>query len=229
MIHAQTVLPENPSEDTLRCVVAQMPRELFAPRAAFSSDMRLIGQFMDLRKRIFALGKGWKVWISGQSDLDQYDRPDTIYVVALKHATDTVVGGARLIRTDNVAGAAGHAMFSYMIRDACRGLLDGLPFDLCTDVPPVDSGVWELTRLVTDGTPGAGAAVLRAANAYLATQTAEHCLFLGPVGFQKMARSMGFTPRTIGPICGNRDGRFQAFACPVLYGDHHHKSRGRGT
>lgn len=220
MTHAEIDMLDPQSENGVICVVAQMPQELFSPRAAFSSDMRIIGQFMDLRKRVFALQKGWKVWISGQTDLDQYDRPDTIYVVALQQATNTVVGGARLIRTDNVAGTPDHTMFSYMIRDACRGLLDGLPFDLCSDVPPVDCGVWELTRLVTDGTTGAGSAVLRAANAYLATQKAERCLFLGPVGFQKMARSMGFTPRTIGPICGNRDGRFQAFACPVLHGDH---------
>ncbi len=181
--------------------------------------MRLIGHFLDLRKRVFALGKGWKVWISGQTDLDQYDRPDSVYIIALLEGTNMVVGGARLVRTDSVAGAADHGLFSYMIRDACRGLLDGLPVDLCTGVPPVDRGTWELTRLVTDGTPGAGAAVLQASNAFLASQRADSCLFLGPIGFQKMARSMGFTPTTIGPICGNNDGRFQAFACPVIYED----------
>ncbi|MHA6268358.1 acyl-homoserine-lactone synthase [Aliiroseovarius sp. CAU 1755] len=217
MTHIQTDLLETRSKDGVSCVTAQMPQELFSPRAAFSSEMRLISQFLDLRKRVFALNKGWKVWISGQTDLDQYDRPDTVYIIAVAKGTNVVVGGARLVCTNSEAGAADHGLFSYMIRDACRGLLDGLPIDLCTEIPPVDRGTWELTRLVTDGTAGAGAAVLRAANAYLAKQEAERCLFLGPVGFQKMARSMGYAPTKIGPICGNRDGRFQAFACPVLY------------
>jgi acyl homoserine lactone synthase len=109
----------------------------------------------------------------------------------------------------------GRLIYSYMIRDACRGLLPGLPSNLCELPPPVDPGTWELTRLVADGRPNVGVAILEAANAWLRGNGGKDCLFLAPPRLRRMAEVLGYAPRMLGPVLQNAEGKFHVFACAV--------------
>ena len=102
-----------------------------------------------------------------------------------------------------------------MIRDAHRGLLPGMPTNLCHDEPPVDPQAWELTRFAALPVPGLAEAILEASNEYLHDVGATDCLFLGPPAFLRMASRLGWTPRPMGDLVSNDDGKFLAFACAV--------------
>lgn len=172
----------------------------------------LVTRFLELRKSVFVDQMHWDLYHRQAMEFEQYDYFGAVYVIA--HRAGEVVGGARLIRTDWKFGS-GKLVYSYMIRDAYLDNLPGLPRDLCTDEPPVDPDVWELTRL-TATEPGVAERVLTATNEFLRTIDAKRCLFLGPPAFMRMAQRMGYSPEPMGAITGNRDGRFLAFACNVL-------------
>src|SRR5690606_24724789 len=70
---------------------------------------------------------------------DQYDTPASRWLVV--HDYGQVLGGLRLTPTTARCG-----IYSYMIRDAQRGLLDSIPFDLLDFPAPVDPHIWEVTR-----------------------------------------------------------------------------------
>jgi acyl homoserine lactone synthase len=103
-----------------------------------------------------------------------------------------------------------------MIKDACDGLLDGMPNNLCFETPPQSADIWELTRLASIGGLDIARSILRATNAFLVKENAKTCLFLGPPAFLRMASGMGFNPVKLGPIVKNKDGGFLAFSCAVL-------------
>ncbi|WP_330447732.1 hypothetical protein FLP41_01715 (plasmid) [Paracoccus marcusii] len=87
-------------------------------------------------------------------EFEQYDTFDTVYVIA--HRDGRAIGGARLKRTDCSFGG-GKVVYSYMIRDAHRGLLPGMPTNLCRDEPrrPAGVGTDALCRPARTG-PGRG-------------------------------------------------------------------------
>lgn len=176
-------------------------------------------QFLSLRKRVFVDAMQWSLFHDDDLEFEQYDNYGrTTYVIA--HRGNEVIGGARLLRTDTVLGSAGGLQYSYMIRDACLGLLPNMPTALCEGEAPVSGRIWELTRLVSDSKdPSVNQAILSATNEYLWEIGASECLFLGPPAFMKMAKRMGFTPKPLGKIQGNKDGRFLAFGCDVIQPD----------
>lgn len=191
--------------DDIEITVINLPRDL--------KNFHLVAAFFEYRKTIFVDRMAWPLHNAEGIEFEQYDSfNDTAYVVA--HRGTTVVGGARLKRTDAIS-CSGKIRYSYMIRDAHLGLLEGMPEDLCYDEPPVDEHCWELTRLANEPIPGLSERILEAANNYLFRMGAKECLFLGPPAFMRMATKLGWTPKALGGIVGNKDGRFLAFACPV--------------
>lgn len=185
--------------------VVELPADL--------GDYDLVQKFMRFRRDVFVDRMGWGLHHAEGIEFEQYDTFDTVYVIA--HRDREVIGGARLRRT-NALNGRGTVVYSYMIRDACLGLLPGMPTNLCDNTPPVDPRIWELTRFAATREAGVAEAVLRAANDYLLTRGAVQCLFLGPPAFMRMARSLGWTPEPMGAVVGNRDGRFLAFCCTVI-------------
>lgn len=175
-------------------------------------EWELVPKFLHYRKEVFVDRKEWALQVAEGNEFEQYDTFDTVYVIA--HRNMEVVGGARLKRTDTTWGR-GKIVYSYMIRDACRGLLPGMPTDLCYEEPPVDPAAWELTRFAADE-PGVANAILRRVNEYLFQQGATRCLALGSPAFMRMADRAGWPASKLGPISGNHDGRFLAFECPVM-------------
>lgn len=172
----------------------------------------LVSRLLEYRKRVFIDDMDWQLYHAEGFEADQYDSLDTVYVVA--HQDGVVIGGARIKPTSVIIGR-GIITYSYMIRDACRGLLPGMPTTLCDEEPPISDHVWELTRFAADPLPGLGEGILQAANDYLFQHHAKECLFLGSPAFLRMARMLGWTPVPLGKTSGNQDGRFVAFKCAV--------------
>lgn len=169
----------------------------------------LVKAFLELRTDVFVDQMSWSLHVHEGLEFEQYDTLAAVYIIA--HQNGKVVGGARLLRTDNKSG-----IYGYMIRDAFLGHLDGLPKDLCENEPPRNRDTWELTRFIATTGAACSRAILMKANDFLRDQKATKCLFLGPPAFMRMAKFMRFAPRPLGPVTGNQDGRFLAFECAVI-------------
>ncbi len=197
-----------PAHD-LRVHVLTLPRD--------AARWNLVTEYLRLRKEVFIDRMNWNLRAHEAVEFEQYDHFGTTYVIAEEAGTGEVVGGARLLRTDQASpNGSGRVTYSYMIRDAARGLLDNLPIDLSRADPPVDARVWELTRLISRGTARVAEAILSEVRRFLAEIGAERCLFLGPRSFMRMASRMGFEPQPLGEIVENGSGRYLAFSCDVM-------------
>lgn len=106
----------------------------------------LVKNFLLLRKEVFVDKMDWPLFHADSMEFEQYDTLTSVYILA--HEDDNVIGGARLVRTDQNQ-SVGKVVYSYMIRDAYLENLPGLPAEICTEKPPVDSKVWELTRFTS--------------------------------------------------------------------------------
>lgn len=174
----------------------------------------LVVDFLKLRKQVFINRKKWRLVEKDEIEYEQYDTA-TVATYVIAHRGQKVLGGARLLRCDTVIGSARHA-YSYMIRDAYLGMID-LPSEICSAPPPTDDKSWELTRLVSiDEDPRTARLILDEANDFIKLEGGKQCLFLGPPGFLRMARSYGYAPERLGKICGDESGRFLAFSCAVI-------------
>ncbi len=186
------------------------------PKTLRSSDQDVLDSFMSLRKRVFAEGKDWRVWLSCQSDLDQYDHLDAYYIVAFDPATNEALAGARLLRTDRGGHHPGRSEMTYMVRDAVRGMLPGLPMDLCDAEPPCDSAIWELTRFASNGAAGAGQLVLQRLRTFLLEQGGKRFVFLSPPVIARLAKSSGFANVVpLGPLRGDQNGKYRVYSADV--------------
>lgn len=173
-----------------------------------AAQWNYVNEYFKLRKSVFIEQLEWSLNDAEGLEFEQYDTYDTTYVVCLYDGE--VVGGARLRRSDQSNG-----LYSYMIRDACLGLLPGLPTELCFETPPLSQDVWELTRMINNGPQIFLRFVLEAVNGYLRGQNAKECLFLGSPAFLRVARKFEWPVSAMGPVCGNQDGRFMVVAAPV--------------
>jgi acyl homoserine lactone synthase len=98
-------------------------------------------EYLRLRKSCFVDGLGWDIPHNDDVEMDQYDNPSAFYSLVI-HG-ERVVGGARVLPT-----TAAWGQYSYMLRDAQRGFIDGIPTGiLASDI--LRKEVWECTRLVT--------------------------------------------------------------------------------
>ena len=172
----------------------------------------LVNEYLKLRKEVFVDRLEWPLFHAEELEFEQYDSFDTVYVIATHNGV--TVGGARLRRANQVSGK-GQLQYSYMIRDACLGILPGLPDNLCYEVPSMDTSMWEITRMVVKGPREISRMILAKVNEFLSEEGAETVLFLGSPAFKRMANSLNWPVKQLGPVTGNDDGAFQVFECPV--------------
>lgn len=99
----------------------------------------LFANVLRARKRSFIVQNRWNLPEALGMEYDQYDTPASRWLAV--HEYGEVLGGVRLTPTTARCG-----IYSYMIRDAQRGLLDTIPSDLLYDEAPVDPQIWEVTR-----------------------------------------------------------------------------------
>lgn len=83
------------------------------------------------RHSVFVEALGWELPANGRLERDQFDRDDTIYVIA-RGAEGEVCGCARLLPTTQ----------AYLLSDVFPELMNGFPL-------PHDRHVWELSRFST--------------------------------------------------------------------------------
>lgn len=144
------------------------------------------------RHRIFVDTLGWDLPTQNGLERDQFDRPDTVYVVA-SQLDGGVCGCARLLPTTR----------AYLLAEVFPGLMNGTPLPSAPDV-------WELSRFSTkcsEGTPTLSrdearrhfctffAAVVDAATAH----GASRLITFTAVGLERIVRAMGVHTHRIGP------------------------------
>jgi len=95
-----------------------------------------------IRKALFVDEMGWNVPHNSTAEWDQYDTPETVYVIT--HHEGHVLAASRMNPC-----AIQAPLWSYMIKDAAKGLLDGIPDTILQD-PPQDTDTWEATRFTAN-------------------------------------------------------------------------------
>lgn len=101
----------------------------------------LFANLFRARRQSFIVQKNWDLPEAEGMEFDQYDTPQSRWIAI--HDLGQVLAGFRLTPTTAQCG-----IYSYMIRDAQRGVLGGtIPQDLLYADAPVDPHIWECTRV----------------------------------------------------------------------------------
>lgn len=149
-----------------------------------------VGQY---RKKVFVETLGWNLQTRDGMELDQFDRPDTLYMVSQDDA-GAVNGCARLLPTDR----------PYLLGEVFPQLMQGQPI-------PCSRDVWELSRFAAvDFNARGGAALaqfssgiavqlLRQAIACAAEQGAKRLITVSPIGIERLLRHTGVHAHRAGP------------------------------
>jgi N-acyl-L-homoserine lactone synthetase len=146
------------------------------------------------RHRVFVEMLGWPLQTREQGlEFDQFDREDTMYVVA-RDACDDVVGTARLLPTTR----------PYLLRELFPQLLHGQPM-------PSTPRIWELSRFAAvdfgaaNTTPMAqlsspvAVGLLRETMRVAAAFGAERLITVSPLGVERLLRQAGFRAHRAAP------------------------------
>ncbi len=152
------------------------------------------------RRELFIVHNKWDLPEVLGMEYDQYDTPASRWVVVYDDQ-GRVLAGNRLTPTTAKCG-----IYSYMIRDAQRGLLDTIPAHLLTDAAPVGDHIWESSRLfVAHDVPSS---IRRRVHAQLIAQLgdtvcelgATHCLTLLAATWPRWADRVGVKMKAMGPV-----------------------------
>ena len=105
----------------------------------------LFANVLRVRRESVTQENRWEIPETVGIQYDQYDTPASRWIAI--HEFGEVYAGIRLTPTTMKCG-----MYSYMIRDAQRGLLGTIPEDLLYEEAPVDEQTWECTRVFVSHT-----------------------------------------------------------------------------
>lgn len=145
------------------------------------------------RHRVFVETLGWELKTQDGMELDQFDRPDTVYVVA-QDEHGHVNGCARLLPTNS----------PYLLGEIFPQLLNGLP-------PPRTPDVWELSRFAavdfnnqTSSALGQFSSpiaikLLQESIACATAHGAKRLITVSPIGIERLLRRAGFHAHRAGP------------------------------
>ncbi|WP_204112408.1 acyl-homoserine-lactone synthase [Shimia biformata] len=100
----------------------------------------LLVRLFKARRQSFIVQNNWNLPETEGMEYDQYDTPASRWIAV--HEGDRILAGIRLTPTTAKCG-----MYSYMIRDAQKGMLDTIPSNLLDFEAPVDPDVWESSRV----------------------------------------------------------------------------------
>ncbi|AWB48385.1 N-acyl-L-homoserine lactone synthetase [Gemmobacter aquarius] len=100
----------------------------------------LFVNLLKARRECFILRHNWNLPQVEGMEFDQYDTPASRWIAV--HEGGEVLAGVRLTPTTARVG-----MYTYMIRDAQRGMLESIPSNLLDFEAPVDPLVWEGSRV----------------------------------------------------------------------------------
>ncbi len=152
--------------------------------------------FTDLSKyryNVFIETLGWELETKNGEELDQFDRPDTVYLVS-QGDDGRVNGCARLLPTDR----------PYLLGEIFPQLFNGLPV-------PCSSDVWELSRFaavdfnkqttsaLSQFSSEVAVNLLKESIACAAAHGAKRIVTVSPVGIERLLRRAGFRSHRAGP------------------------------
>jgi len=144
------------------------------------------------RHQVFVEQLGWQLHTRDGAELDQFDRPDTVYVVA-QDDEGHVFGCARLLPTNR----------PYLLGEVFPQLLNGL-------LPPCSLDVWELSRFAAVDLNGQAPMLgqfsspvtiklLQESIACAASYGAKRLITVSPIGVERLLRRAGFHAHRAGP------------------------------
>lgn len=174
----------------------------------------LFANIFRARRQSFIVQKQWNLPESLGMEYDQYDNPSSRWIAV--HENGEVLGGMRLTPTTARCG-----IYSYMIRDAQRGLLDTIPFDLLDEEAPVDPHIWESTRVFVSHK--APMSIRRRIHAMMVDEMiraardngATQIIALTAGNWKRWYGRCGLTAHAIGPMMKIDDGDFQCVLIDV--------------
>jgi N-acyl-L-homoserine lactone synthetase len=153
----------------------------------------LLSKVAQYRHKVFVEQLGWPLQTQNGAELDQFDRPDTIYVIA-QDDHNHVVGCARLLPTTT----------PYLLGELFPQLLNGL-------TPPSSPDVWEISRFAAvdfSGRPTTPLkqfssqitlALLQETIACAAVRGAKRLITVSPIGVERLLQNMGINTHRAGP------------------------------
>ena len=153
----------------------------------------LVADVARYRHKVFVEKLGWQLKCENAFEHDQFDRDDTVYVVAQDDAQE-IIGTARLLPTTR----------PYLLGEIFPQLLKGLP-------PPASEDVWELSRFaaVDFNAPTTSALkqfcspvavdLLRTSLKSAAARGARRLITVSPVGVERLLRNAGILAHRAGP------------------------------
>lgn len=100
----------------------------------------LFANLLRARRQSFIVQNKWDLPEALGMEYDQYDTPASRWIAV--HEFGEIRAGIRLTPTTARCG-----IYSYMIRDAQRGLLERIPQDLLYEESPVAETIWESSRV----------------------------------------------------------------------------------
>ena len=100
----------------------------------------LFPNMLRARHDTFIERKKWELPEADGMEYDQYDTPASRWIAV--HEFGRILAGVRLTPTTTRCG-----IYSYMIRDAQRGLLETIPSNLLWEEAPVTPHIWEGSRV----------------------------------------------------------------------------------
>ena len=160
----------------------------------------LFANMLRARRELFIVHNKWKLPEAMGMEYDQYDTPASRWVV-VHDDMGRVMAGNRLTPTTTTCG-----IYSYMIRDAQRGLLNTIPSNLLYKDAPVADTIWESSRLfVAHDVPSS---IRRRVHAQLIAHLgtavrglgATHCLTLLAATWPRWADRVGVKMSAMGPV-----------------------------
>lgn len=146
------------------------------------------------RHKVFVEHLGWQLKTFNNSEQDQFDREDTIYIVSRDHE-GTISGCARLLPTTK----------PYLLGEVFPQLLNGTP-------PPCSSEVWELSRFAavdfkvkaSSALPGQFSSpitlnLLNVAIDFVSKQGGKRIITVSPIGVERLIKRAGYRAHRAGP------------------------------
>lgn len=153
----------------------------------------LLGRVAVYRHKVFVETLGWDLKTKNGEELDQFDRPDTLYVIS--QDDDAQVNGcARLLPTSG----------PYLLGEIFPELMNGLPI-------PCSDDVWELSRFATvdfsnrtttalsQFSSSIAARLLHESIACARAHGAKRLITVSPIGIERLLRRTGVHAHRAGP------------------------------
>jgi N-acyl-L-homoserine lactone synthetase len=170
--------------------------------AGLSSGLQdgLFARLSEYRCKVFVEKLGWNLKHENGQELDQFDREDTLYVVAQDEAGN-VQGCARLLPTTD----------AYLLSDVFPEILHGKQ-------PPCSPEVWELSRFAAVDFSAAKTSALGQFSSPIAVKLLEESLAVAgrlgakrlitvsPIGVERLLYKAGFLVHRAAPPIMTADG-----------------------